>query len=143
MVVGVTGTRNGPTPQQHDAMRLFLRGMPIERLVHGAAPGVDTFAHDIVRTFHGQIPIELHPSNLSYRSSLLTFPSGNCEIYPELPPLERNRNIVNRIHGLLAVPATDKEANSGTWSTVRYAREIGCPVYVVRQNGRIVRDRPL
>lgn len=66
---------------------------------------------------------------------------GNCEIYPPLDPLARNRIIVSRIHGLLACPKTDiEELQSGTWATVRYAREIGCPVYLIRADGSIVRD---
>jgi predicted Rossmann fold nucleotide-binding protein DprA/Smf involved in DNA uptake len=39
------------------------------------------------------------------------------------------------------VPRTDiEETRSGTWATVRYAREIGLPIYVVKQNGQVVRD---
>ena len=48
--------------------------------------------------------------------------------------------MVRRIHGLVAVPATDREADSGTWATVRYAREIGCPVYLIQHDGWVVRD---
>jgi predicted Rossmann fold nucleotide-binding protein DprA/Smf involved in DNA uptake len=142
MIVGFTGTQNpGPTPRQHDAMRRFLAGMQMSRFVHGAAPGCDTLAHNIVEQAHRGIVIELHPSNLGFRSSILYEPIGNLEIYPELPPLERNRVIIRRIHGLLAVPRTDiEETRSGTWATVRYAREIGLPIYVVKQNGQVVRD---
>ena len=141
MVVGITGTSRGPTPRQHDAMRYFLSKMPMTRFVHGAAPGVDTLAHHIVRRFHPDICIEVHPSNLPTRSSILTMPMGNMEVWPEQDPLERDRVMVGRVWGLLAVPNTDVEVvSSGTWSTVRYGREIGLPVYLVTQSGRIVRD---
>lgn len=138
MIVGFTGTRQGPTPRQHDAMRWFLAGMPMERFVHGAAPGCDTFAHNIVRRAHREILIELHPS--TSRSSVLAYPEGNCEIWPEMPPLERNKMIVSRVHGLVAVPATDAEGNTGTWATVREGRKLGLPIYLMMQNGRVVRD---
>lgn len=141
MRVGVTGTSLGPTPRQHAAMRHFLCGISMTRFVHGAAPGVDTLAHNIVRACHGHIVIEAHPSNLPARSSTLAVPMGNMEIWPEKPPLDRDRFIVQRIHGLLAVPPTDEEiVRSGTWATVRYAREIGIAIYLIRRDGRIVRD---
>lgn len=143
MILGFTGSRHGPTEKQYEAMRYFLGGMPMTRFVHGAAVGCDKFAHDIVRRFHGDIVIELHPLNIGFRSTLLTIPMGNCEIYPELPPLVRNRVIVSRIHGLLAVPATDVEADSGTWATVREARKLGVPIYVARRSGRLVRDKSM
>lgn len=142
MILGFTGTKLGMTPAQHDAFRRFVRRFPVSRFVHGGCVGSDTLAHGAVRAFHPEIMIEIHPSNISgTRGVTVTVPMGRCEIYPELPPLERNRIIVSRIHGLFAVPRTDREEiRSGTWATVRYAREIGCPVYVVQQSGKIVRD---
>lgn len=139
MIVGFTGTREGPTPHQHDAMRYFLRGMPMTRFVHGGAIHCDTFAHTIVVAAH-DIDIEIHPATVGVRSSVLNNPSPRIKLFRALLPLQRNRVIVRRIHGLLAVPATDREGASGTWATVRYARELGLPIYIVKLNGRIVRD---
>jgi hypothetical protein len=122
-------------------MKWFLTGLPISRFVHGATSGADTLGHYIVEKAHRGVPIELHPSNIGYRSILLHNPVGNLEIYPEADPLERNRNIVCRVHGLVAVPMRYPEDwGSGTWATVREARWIGLPVYVIRPDGRTVRD---
>lgn len=137
MIVGFSGTRQGPTRSQHEAMQWFLAGMPMTRFVHGGAVHCDTFAHDIVRRFHAGIVIEVHPATVGFRNPVF---GADIELFPELPPLERNRVIVRRIHGLLAVPASDHEGDSGTWATVRYGREIGLPIYIVQQSGRIVRD---
>lgn len=139
MIVGFTGTLQGPTSQQNDAMRKLFRKLAISRFVHGGAPGCDTIAHYAVRRRHPNILIEIHPGPFS--GSTVWLPMGNCEIYPELPSLERDRVIVGRIQGLVAIPRTDREElGSGTWSTVRYAREIGCPIYIIRKNGQIRRD---
>lgn len=140
MVVGFTGTRKGLRSPQNVTMRRFIRDIGMTRFVHGGAPGSDTLAHYATRAYYRDICIEIHPC--PQPGSTVWLPMGNCEIYPELPPLERNRIIVGRIHGLLAAPATDVEAASGTWATVRYAREIGCPVYIIRQDGKLVCDPP-
>lgn len=138
MICGFTGTRYGPTPEQYKAMQEFLSRIPMSRFVHGAAHGADTLAHYIVRAAHGDIPIELHPSDRP--STLVTVPIGNVDIHDQKPPLERNRIIVQRIHGLLAVPREDEEiTRSGTWATIRYARELGVPIYMVKQCGKVVR----
>jgi hypothetical protein len=143
MIVGFTGTIAGPTPAQHARLKWFAARLPISRAVHGGCKGVDSLAHNAVRRAHPDIVIEIWPSDLPGTHGVcLTMPMGRCELYPELPPLERNRIIVRRIHGLLAAPRTDREElRSGTWATVRYAREIGCPVYVIQQNGAVVRDK--
>lgn len=143
MIVGFSGTREGPTPRQHATMKRVLTLLPITRFVHGAEAHSDTFAHYIVRAAHGQdIPIELHPSNLRGTRSNLLGGENPCNfIFPELPPLERNEIIVGRIHGLIASPKFRVEDSSGTWSTIRYARKISCPVYIIEPSGEFVRDQ--
>jgi len=137
MVIGFTGTRRGPTPRQSDGIRRFVRAVPPSRFVHGGAPGCDTIAHHIVRAACPDICIEIHPSEI--HGSTVWMPMGNCEIYPELPPLDRNRVIVSRVYGMLAVPKSSREeSRSGTWATVREARRIGCPVIIIRPDGEII-----
>lgn len=140
LVVGFAGTRKGPTPAQHNTMRWFLGGLPISRFVHGGAKGCDTLAHHVVRLARGNIPIEIYPAHHDQGSVLWGDTGPTTSIHGAREPLERNRVIVSRIHGLVAVPATDVEGDSGTWATIRDARQVGCPVYLVMQNGRIVRD---
>lgn len=142
MIVGFTGTRDGPTPRQHATMKRVLSALPITRFVHGAEAHSDTFAHYIVRAAHGAIPIELHPCDIRGTRSHLV--SGNYPydiIFPELPPLERNKIIVSRVSGLIATPKSSEEIRSGTWATIRYARKIFCPVYIIEPSGEFVRDQ--
>lgn len=145
MIVGFTGTREGPTSVQHDTMKRILSSLPISRFVHGVEAHSDTLAHEIVRRAHRLATIELHPSTLAM--SPLTYQAmqgsiPNVEIWEPLPPLDRNRVMVRRIAGLIASPKFFREDSSGTWATIRYAREIGCPVYIITERGEFVRDKP-
>lgn len=140
MIVGFTGTRVGPRPAQTAAIRRFLVHMLPRCFVHGGASGCDRIAHGIAESL-GIPQIEIHPSTTQSPSLWGGDMNPRCIIYPPLPPLERDLVIVGRIDGLLACPRTDIEVSpSGTWATVRYAREAGVPVYLVRSDGRIVRD---
>lgn len=140
MILGFTGTRLGPRPAQTAAITRFVEGMKPVCFIHGGASGCDMLAHGIAERCW--IPlIEIHPSG--DRSPAVWEGMGaHCTIYPALPPLDRNKVIVRRVHGLLACPRTDmEETRSGTWSTVRYARAAGVPVYVILQSGKIVPDK--
>lgn len=142
MIVGTTGTSRGPTPAQHDTFKELVARLPISRFVHGGCVGWDTLAHYAVRRAHPKIPIEIFPSDLhGMQGTCVTIPMGNCEIHVEMPPLDRNRLMTQWIYGLIAVPRTDEEQiRSGTWATIRYAREIGLPIYIIRRNGSIIRE---
>lgn len=140
VIIGFTGTRLGSRPAQTDAIRRFLAHMKPRRLVHGGAPGCDMIAHGIAESL-GVPEIEIHPA--TYGRSVVVWEGmgGHCIIYPPLPPLDRNRVIVSRVQGLLACPQRDEEDwGSGTWATIRYAREAGMPIYLCRSDGRIIRD---
>jgi predicted Rossmann fold nucleotide-binding protein DprA/Smf involved in DNA uptake len=138
IILGITGTRAGPRPAQTAAALKFMRGLKPYRVVHGGAPGFDMIAHGIAETLRVR-EIEVHPSTVRSPSII---PGAGVVVYPELPPLERNRVIIKRVYGLLACPKTDdEELRSGTWATVRYARKAGVPVYIIKQDGRIVADQ--
>lgn len=149
MIVGFTGTRYGPTVAQHNSMTRLLLHLAVNhgmtRFVHGGGGHSDTLAHHII-TASGlakHIVVEIHPGSDVPVSTVVTVPMGNCEILPERPALERDAIIVRRIHGLVAVPMSDRPDNSGTWTTVRYAQEIGCPVVIIRRNGLSTISMPM
>lgn len=146
MIVGFSGTRQGPTPAQHMSMDRFLIAMFVNHgakvLVHGGAAGCDTFAHHAVTANAAYAPeVWIFPALEGQRSSVVILPVGNCIIGEPVPALMRNKIIAGLADGLLAVPASDTEQDrSGTWATVRAARKRGCPVYIVRRDGTIIRD---
>lgn len=52
------------------------------------------------------------------------------------PYLDRNRDIVDETHVLVALPDGARRPRSGTWYTVDYARSVVRPVYVIWPDGR-------
>lgn len=140
IILGITGTRAGPRPAQTAAAVKFIRGIKPYRVVHGGAPGFDMIAHGIAEATRTVREIEVHPATEARGHGIIL--GAGVIVYPELPALERNKIIVKRIYGLLACPKTDDEdLRSGTWATVRYAREAGVPVYLIKQDGTIVPDQ--
>ena len=52
--------------------------------------------------------------------------------------LSRNKDIVRDTEMLVATPGEDNEQiRFGTWSTVRFARKLGRPVWVILPNGNV------
>lgn len=63
--------------------------------------------------------------------------------YPPAEYLVRDRRIVQETEALIAAPHTAYEiVRSGTWTTVRYARELNRMIYVVKPDGAIEVQNP-
>jgi hypothetical protein len=59
---------------------------------------------------------------------------------PERTYLERNKDIVRESASLIAAPLqAEEQQRSGTWSTVRFARKIGKPVFLILPDGTVLR----
>lgn len=64
------------------------------------------------------------------------------ELWPEKPYLDRNKDIVDSCHVLLATPKESTEQQrGGTWSTIRYARKKKKPVLIVWPDGTVSGER--
>ena len=62
------------------------------------------------------------------------------EVKPPLPPLTRNRHIVDTSDGIIAAPAeAEEQRRGGTWSTVRFARKRGKLLAIVLPDGTVVK----
>lgn len=121
--VGFTGTLAGMSPAQRALLPRVLRclaGRPLDHtdprearpeFHHGAAPGADTEAEAIAAD-EGWV-IRSHPATRGRE-------------------LARNREIVAAIELLIAAPRQDREVRrSGTWATIRYARQAGIPIVML------------
>ena len=66
---------------------------------------------------------------------------ANCPalvVLEPLPPLERNKNIVDFCEVLIGCPKEDEEQRrSGTWATIRHARRTWTEHYLIFPNGTI------
>ena len=118
MKIGFTGTREGMSAAQREQLVLVLMALahaPAEcrpEFHHGGAVGADAEADETAA--REGYAVVVHPCS------------------PVLPPLTRNRNIVAECDVLVAAPRSDKEElRSGTWATVRYARQAGKPVVML------------
>jgi hypothetical protein len=136
--IGFTGTREGMSPKQFDALAEILSGIrhtfdgthPAANLVfhHGDCAGADSEAHDLAAEL-GFWTIAHPPTNPKHRA----FCAAD-EILPELPYLERDRAIVEVCDRLIAAPLTrDEQPRSGTWYTIRHAYTLGCPVTILER----------
>jgi hypothetical protein len=132
--VGCTGSRNGVTDWQRNAVRRVLPRLfvPASVLHHGDCVGSDEEIAAVGRECG--FALYSHPPS---DPRLRAFVASDFAA-PELPYLERNRVIVRSIEVLVACPDGFTERDrSGTWATVRYAAEMLVPVVVVWPDGTV------
>lgn len=118
--IGFTGTRKGLTDFQ--AMRLATLldelGQDAVEVHHGDCVGADAEFHEVADNHCFDITI--HPPDDDSRRAFCT----SSEVREPKPYLKRNRDIVDETTILIACPwSTAESQRSGTWSTIRYARQ--------------------
>lgn len=149
--IGATGTRNPLPLRQQTALTLLLEDIcaasRIRRdksisLHHGCCTGTDESTHHYVRAIPGAI-IHGHPGignhgESPHRMSLVHMSSFDY-LYEPKPYRFRNRDIVASVGLLIACPAyTENDSRSwrsGTWQTIRMARNARKPVFIVWPHG--------
>lgn len=141
--IGFIGTRHGMSDAQKNSFLKLIKEKNFTDFHHGDCIGSDEQAHNIVEEYCAsnkskeKIKIHVHPPKYKkYRA--------NCQADIEYIPddyLERNHNIVDTTDLLIATPDIQETLRSGTWATVRYAREKNKRIYVIRKNGDISVDR--
>lgn len=138
MILGFTGTREGMTPAQREAVASFIDAHKPEQIHHGDCVGADSEFQDAAILSCKPV-IAIHPSdNHGLRAH------RRCNLMHAVkPPLERNHDIVNAVDHLLAAPKSHKhEQRSGTWATIRYAMRVGKPVTIVWPDGTATYNAP-
>jgi hypothetical protein len=137
MKIGFTGTRVGMTPKQEKEIAHLLRAQ--SELHHGDCSGADYQAHLIALRLN--VPkIVIHPptdDKLRAHCERYKVENTSVVVKPAADFLVRDKDIVLACEMLIAAPSTFKEKRrSGTWTTLRYAREAGCPWVLVYPDGR-------
>jgi hypothetical protein len=132
--VGFTGTKNGMQSNQKlefvEYLR-YLKGLGYTHFHHGDCIGADAQAARFAKAL-GFILV-CHPghprdkSNTMYRA----FTDFNDVMHEVKPFIKRDHDIVDAVETMIATPAGEEEIRSGTWSTVRYAKRMGKPVYII------------
>lgn len=144
MRLGFTGTREGLTEQQKDALRqVFLRLRPTE-FHQGCCVGGDEQATELLRDLSYAEDLLLirtvaYPCTLWGLVSKKAWELSTEVRFPE-ETLKRNRDIVDAVGHLVACPKGPEEQRSGTWSTVRYARKQKKPITVIWPDGTLTEE---
>lgn len=138
MIVGFTGTRNGMTPEQKQAVRVLLRefrtaGALDDLAIHGDCIGADADFDTRARGIGWDVACR--PCTYANMRAY----TGAYEIAPPTSPMARNREIAKQCDVLIGCPPNDVELKrgSGTWATIRYGVKYGKPVHVVYPDGRV------
>lgn len=131
--IGFSGTRHGMPELQWWGVRKLLsnyRYLDIE-FHHGDCVGADAQAHDMAVEDHAVIVIHppINPVMRAYRKS--------DRLMPMKRYIERNRAIVSECDVLIAAPRSETEDNSGTWSTIRFARLMKKKIWIVSPKGAV------
>lgn len=130
--VAFTGTRRGLTLAQHATLMTVLAELhaPGAQIHLGDCVGADAEAHRIA-TEIGYFRYG-HPGDTGELRANLDYES----LAPPTDPLDRNRRMVALGQILVACPGQDHEIQrSGTWATVRYARDRDLPIIFVWPDG--------
>jgi hypothetical protein len=152
MRVGFTGTRERITPAQRDSFERHFISFGATHFHHGACVGADAAVAVWVATARMPQPessgiwplavwckLHAHPSNTPGMTDRVAFELADFRESP-MPPLDRNRDIVNATETLIACPKGEEEIRSGTWYTVRYARRLKRKVVVCWPDGHVTEE---
>ncbi len=139
MRIGFTGSSRTVQVEQRVELgsllkKLYRQGRPFGSvwLHHGDCMMADEHAAEIARRLGYKI--HCHPPINNRRRA---WADGDAFEAP-LPYLDRNRAIVRASNELIAMPDTMSERiRSGTWATVRYAREVGTKITILWPNGTV------
>lgn len=126
MKIGFTGTQDGTTCEQHEALVRVLK----------ESVGADEEAADIIHECVPKPTIIGHPP--TNRKKMSRFVEYVCnDIAPAEPYLIRNHRIVDATEKMIACPKGDEELWSGTWATIRFARRSKKPVVIIWPDGTV------
>ena len=127
-LIGFTGTRKGMTQAQRKRLAMIFQAA--EGIIHGDCVGADAQAHIIARTLG--LELLMRPCDIT---SHRAFSEQGKVVADPAPPLERNKLIVDDCDVLIACPDGPERRRSGTWSTVRYARQLKKPGLIIMPDG--------
>lgn len=139
MIIGFTGTRNGMTLSQRNAVCDILSELGgVFVGLHGSCVGADEHFDELCRQFGCKTtarPCTAPPD--------LIAKTGARAIAEPTRPMKRNRAIVADADVMIACPPNRSpiKSGSGTWATVGLARRARRPLFIVYPEGDIEEER--
>lgn len=143
-VYGHSGSRKGHTnPQRMSFIEYVNTTLRIgDTWHHGDCIGWDAFGDEIIKGLKIPIQIVYHPPTKQLLRAFCVSRKDFDEVLPPLPYIERNHTIVDTVSHMVFTPSGMSESvRSGTWATVRYAREQEVPHVIIFPDGSIERFR--
>lgn len=135
-VAGFTGSREGLTSFQRGNLLGLLSELRPRVLHHGDCVGADVEAHLFCVAL--RVRVRIHPPADDRLRAFCSFIGSGVEMIEDAKPyLVRNRDIVDECDYLIGCPGGVEVRRSGSWATIRYARELGKPVFVLYPDGRV------
>jgi len=138
--IGISGTREGCTAEQHESFAIMLEHLVnlggYNELHHGDCQGADEQGHAIATRLN--CITVCHPPVSDYMRAY----TQNIETREEYGYLQRDHNIVKETDVLVACPKGNEKEHyrSGTWTTVRFARQEGKEIILIWPNGFITQE---
>ena len=134
--IGFTGTQKGMTAPQVARVQELLAHKDFFGH-HGMCIGADAQFDGIARLSKGFRWMYIHPCTLEDKRAAVNRTEYDI-VYSVQDPLTRNRDIVQCSEIMIAAPKTiHEERRSGTWATIRYARESKKKLYILAPNGAV------
>lgn len=131
-IYGFTGTQRGMSGPQLDKLAQLLNETTIAQFHHGDCIGADSEAHDLVRDLLPETEIVVHPP---YDNRKRAFNRGD-KLREAKGYMDRNEDIVEESEILIAAPSEfEEKIRSGTWATIRRARQAGKRVIIIYPDG--------
>ena len=131
---GFTGTQRGMTRPQASRLRETLKPGEFH---HGDCIGSDEQAHVIAESLG--LSTILHPPVNTAKRAYCVVHKG-C-ILRSKDYLDRNEDIVKVTEVLIAIPCEYEERlRSGTWATIRFARKLGRPIWIIFPDGSVKKE---
>lgn len=134
MEVGFTGTREGMTLAQKEAVAELLDRLDANTVHHGDCVGADADFHLIAISRGSEVVI--HPPK---KEDLRAYCGGKgVTVHPPKSYLARNRDIVDDSEALIVTPKEDSvQPKGGTWYTFGYANTTKKPFFLVWPDGSV------
>lgn len=151
MNAGFTGTRNGLSEKQRNALREMIRELQPCYWHHGACLGSDEDGVIEVVAWERRMAQVVQivawpglyarsPGDKSMQSKVALRLSD--EVMPDQGHFNRNKRIVHECQLLVACPPAMTElSQGGTWFTIRHARKKGKAIAIIWPDGTVSKER--
>lgn len=143
-VIGITGTRTGGSALQLDWLYRTFEEQEVGEVHHGACIGIDSSAHFAALEVGARVHV-WPPTNPILIDPNCLLPHPLVTVHPNMPYLNRNREIVRAATVLIGFPKEDEEPEpftGGTWYTINFARRTNKPVVIVYPDGHTDPENP-